>query len=133
MDIDYDMGEDALKRAEEANKHIAAGTVPEGINDDFWCESCAYQTICMPEHIGKEVEIDTSNLGEMLDRLSALKSYVAEYDEIDDLVKKMVEGREKLLAGQWFVTGKWMERKAFSIAASKYWRRKVVKVDEVKK
>lgn len=127
MNIDYELGEETLKRAEAINAHVAAGTLPDPIDDDMWCEGCGYPHICLPEHIGKEVEVDTGELATMLDRLEELKSAVKEYDEIDEMVKKLVEGREKVLAGGWFVTGKWMERKGFTVKDSKFWRRSIRK------
>jgi len=136
MDIDYEMGEETLKRAEEINKHVAAGTLPDPINEDMWCDRCSFAHICLPDQIGKEVEIDTTELSTMLDRLEELKPAVKEYDEIDGQVKELVEGREKLLAGSWFVTGKYLEKKSYDIPSdikaqyekiTRYWRRKVVK------
>lgn len=136
MDIDYDLGEETLKRAEAVNAHVAAGTLPDPINDDLWCDGCAFAHICLPEHIGKEVEIDTGELATMLDRLDELKPSVKEYEELDEQVKKAVEGREKVLAGNWLVLGKWMERKSYDIPAelkaqyekvTQYWRRTVRK------
>ncbi len=132
--LDYELGETLLKRAEAINSHVAAGTLPEPINDDLWCEGCAYAHICLPDHIGKEIEIDTGELGTMLDRLDELKPAVKEYEEIDDQVKKAVEGREKVLAGSWFVTGKYLEKKSYDIPAEikaqyekiiRYWRRSI--------
>jgi CRISPR/Cas system-associated exonuclease Cas4 (RecB family) len=136
MDIDYNMGEETLKRAEAINKHVADGTLPDPINDDLWCDGCAFSHICLPDHIGKEVEIDTGELATMLDRLEELKPVVKEYDEIDGQVKELVEGREKILAGSWFITGKYLEKKSYDIPAdlkaqyekiTRYWRRKVQK------
>ncbi len=136
MDLDYDMGEETLKRAEAVNAHVAAGTLPEPINDEMWCDGCAYAHICLPEHIGKEVEVDTGELAELLDRLEALKEAKKEYDEIDDQVKKIVEGREKILAGPWLVFGKWQERKTYDLPAdlkaqyeriTRFWRRSIRK------
>jgi CRISPR/Cas system-associated exonuclease Cas4 (RecB family) len=133
--LDYELGETLLKMAEEINRHVEAGTVPEPIPyDDMLCGECPYAHICLPEHIGKEVEIDTGELATMLDRLEELKPAVKEYEEIDDQVKKAVEGREKVLAGSWLVLGKWAERKSYDIPAeikaqyekiTKYWRRTV--------
>ena len=117
MPLDYELGETLLKRAEAINTHLAAGTMPEPINDDMWCEGCPFAHICLPEHIGKEVEIDTTNLSEMLDRLEELKPIVKEYEEIDDQVKETVKGREKILAGNWFVTGKYYDRKSYDVPA----------------
>jgi len=136
MDIDYNLGEETLKRAEAINTHLAAGTIPEPINDNMWCDGCAYAHICLPEHTGKEVEIDTGELATMLDRLEELKPIVTEYEEIDDQVKRAVEGREKVLAGNWLVLGKWMDRKSYDIPAdlkaqyekvTQYWRRSIRK------
>jgi CRISPR/Cas system-associated exonuclease Cas4 (RecB family) len=137
MDIDYALGEETLKRAEAINTHLAAGTMPEPINDDMWCEGCPFAHICLPEHIGKEVEIDTTNLSEMLDRLEELKPIVKEYEEIDDQVKETVKGREKILAGNWFVTGKYYDRKSYDVPAeiksqyekvTQYWKTAIKKV-----
>ena len=137
MDVDYDLGEETLKRAEAINKHLADGTMPEPINDDLWCDGCAFAHICLPETIGKAVEIDTGELAIMLDRLEELKPIVKEYEEIDEKVKASVEGREKVLAGNWFIQGKWIEKKAYDIPAeikaqyekvTQYWRRKITKI-----
>lgn len=127
MPLDYELGETLLKRAEEINKHVAAGTLPDPINEDMWCDSCPFTHICLKDHIGKEVEIDTTELATMLDRLEELKPIKSEYDEIDKQVKELVEGREKILAGNWFVTGQWRERKESVVKASRFWVRKVLK------
>lgn len=136
MDLDYELGEQTLKMVEQVNQHLKDGTMPEPINDDFWCNDCTYVHVCLPAHIGKEVEIDTSNLSELLDRMESLKDAKKEYEELDDQVKQMVEGREKVLAGAWLVIGKWYERKSYDIPAeikaayekiTKCWRRTIRK------
>lgn len=133
--LDYELGETLLKRAEAINKHVEDGTLPDPIEySEILCGECPYQHICLPDHIGKEVEIDTGELATMLDRLAELKPAVKEYEEIDEQVKKAVEGREKVLAGGWFVTGKYLEKKSYDIPAEikaqyekvvRYWRRSV--------
>ncbi|HPD58263.1 MAG TPA: PD-(D/E)XK nuclease family protein [Smithellaceae bacterium] len=142
MPLDYDLGETLLKRAESVNQHIKDGTVPEGINNDLWCSGCAFAHICLPVQVGKEVEIDTGELATLLDRMEELKPAVDEYNELDDQVKALTEGKDKILAGDWFVTGKWYERKSYEVPAeikaqyekvTKYWRRKVEKVGLQKK
>jgi hypothetical protein len=134
MEIDYDLGEQALKRAEAVNAHVAAGTLPEPINDNLWCDGCAYAHICLPDHVGTEVEIDTGELATMLDRMMELKPAATEYKELDEAVSKAVEGREKVLAGGWFVLGKYCERKSYDIPAelkaqyekiTQYWRKTI--------
>lgn len=138
FDIDYALGEETLKRAEAINAYVAAGTMPEPINSEMWCNNCAYAHICLPAHIGKEVEVDTGELAELLDRLDELKPLTKEYDEIDSQIKSMVEGKEKILAGNWFISGRWQDRKTYDIPADikaayekiqKSWRRKIIRVD----
>ena len=128
LDLDYELGEEALKRSEAINAHVAAGTVPPPIGEEMWCENCAFSHVCLPEQIGKEVEVDKGELATLLDRMEELKPLKSEYEEIDEQVKKSVEGHEKILAGDWFITGKWQERKAVQIAASRYWRKSIKKV-----
>lgn len=117
MPLDYELGETLLKRAETINKHIADKTMPDPISDELWCNGCPFAHICLPEQIGKEVEVDTGELATMLDRLEELKPIVKEYDEIDEQVKETVHGREKVLAGNWFVTGKYLTRKSYDVPA----------------
>lgn len=128
MDIDWDLGDVLLKRAEAVNKHVAAGTLPEPINEDMWCDDCGFAHICLPEKIGKEVEIDTSELADILDRMEVLKEAKKEYEELDEQVKKMVEGREKILAGNWLITGAYQTRKGYTIPEKTYWVKKIRKV-----
>jgi hypothetical protein len=138
MDLDYELGEETLQRAEAINRHLAEGTEPEPINDPFWCNDCPYVHICRPAITGTEFEIlDDNRIAEMLDRLEELKPYVQEHKQLDDELKKILEGKEKLLVGNWIVTGKWMERKGYDIPSeikekyvtvTKYWKRNIEKV-----
>lgn len=138
MDIDYELGEETLQRAEAINKHLAEGTMPEPINDPFWCNDCPYVHICRPPIRGTEVEImDDQRLAAMLDRLDELKPYVDEYKQIDDQLKKILEGKEKLLVGNWMITGKWIEKKSYDVPAeikekyvtvTRYWKRNIEKI-----
>lgn len=126
--LDYDLGEILLKRAESINAHVAAGTVPDPIQyNEALCGECPYGHICLPPVDGREVEIDDGPLAELLDRLDALKPATKEYQEIDGQIKKIVEGRDKVLAGVWLVTGKWVEKKGFQMPDSRYWQRKVMR------
>ena len=117
MPLDYELGETLLKRAEEINAHVAAGTMPDPIGEEMWCNGCPFAHICLPEQIGKEVAVDTGELATMLDRMEELKPIVKEYEEIDEQVKETVKGREKILAGNYFITGKYMTRKSYDVPA----------------
>jgi hypothetical protein len=87
--------------------------------------------------MGKEVEVDTTELASWLDRMDAIKATVDEYKELEEMVKHAVEGREKILAGDWFITGKWQERKGYDLpeeikqkyqTISRFWRKSIKKV-----
>ena len=117
MDIDYDMGEETLQRAKAINEHIKTGTMPDPIGEEMWCNGCPFAHICLPEQIGKEVAVDTGELATMLDRMEELKPIVKEYEEIDEQVKETVKGREQILAGNYFITGKYMTRKSYDVPA----------------
>ena len=139
MDLDYALGEETLKRAESINAHLKAGTVPDGINDDFVCGGCPFTHVCLPDRVGKEVEmIDNAELEELLDRYYALKPYAKEYDDVDEQIKKAVEGREKLLVGNYFITGKYQDRTTYNVpqeikqqykGTMKVWKRTITKVE----
>lgn len=128
MQLDYELGEQTIRKAEEINKHVADGTLPAHYDDESVCNDCGYRHICLPEHIGKEVEIDTSELSEMLDRLEELKEAKLEYEKINEEIKEMVEGREKVLAGDWYVSGKWIDKKEFVVKANRYWQIKKMRI-----
>lgn len=139
MDIDYELGEETLKRAEAINQHLAEGTTPEPIGDPFWCNDCPYLHVCLPPMSGKEVEIlDDDKVAEMLDRMDELKPFVHEYYQIDDELKRILEGKEKVLIGDWMVTGKWIEKKTYNVpveirdkyaTVTRYWKRNIEKVN----
>jgi len=138
MDLDYELGEETLQRAEAINRHLVEGTLPEPISDPFWCNDCPYVHICRPPIVGKEVEIiDDNKVAEMLDRLEELKPFVQEHKQLDDELKKILEGKEKVLAGNWIISGKWVEKKSYDIPSeikekyvtvTKYWKRNIEKV-----
>ena len=141
MDLDYEMGEETLKRAEAINKHVAEGTIPEPIEySPETCDDCAYAHLCLPERIGSAPEIeDSTELESILLRMDDLKPLVKEYDELDSEKKRLLEGREKVLCGQYFITGKWVERKSYNVpdeikkqypAVSRYWKSTIINVSK---
>jgi CRISPR/Cas system-associated exonuclease Cas4 (RecB family) len=139
MDLDYNFGESLIQKAEAINKHVAEGTLPEPMeyNEDI-CGDCGYAHICMPERIGKEVEIsDNTELLGLLMRYETLKPGAKEFDEVNDRINKLVEGREKILVGDFFITGKWVSRATYDIppeikqqykGESKSWKKDIIKV-----
>jgi len=102
------------------------------------CDECGYVHLCMPEVIGKEVDIcnDPETIA-MVERWQEIKPLHAEYDKLDKELKPKLEGKEKLLIGGYYIDGKWIphtkyeypdEIKEKYAKADKQWRRKVTKI-----
>jgi len=128
MDLDYELGEETLQRAETVNKYVAEGTIPEQC--DCEDERCPFLHICLPDMVGKEVEVvDNNELEQMITRYNDLKTAADEYNELNKQIGKAVEGREKLMVGNYFISGKWIERKGFAVPGSKYWRRSIKEIE----
>ena len=139
LDLDYDFAESLVQKAELINKHVAEGTLPEPMeyNEDI-CGSCGFVHICLPDRIGKEVEVsDDGELLELVTRYFELKPGAKEYDEVNDRITKLVQGREKILVGDYFIEGKWIDRKVYKVPdeikqkyadISQSWQKKIIPV-----
>ena len=137
MLLDYDYAEEQIHKAELINKHVAEGTLPEPIeySEDI-CGSCGFQHICLPERIGKEVEIlDDAHLVELLTQYDQLKPQAKAFDQVDAELKTLLNGKEKLLIGDWFITGKWIDKTSYELpdeikeqykVVSRYWKRQII-------
>jgi hypothetical protein len=125
MDIDYQLGEDTLKKCEAINGFVSRGELPDPIGfSENISGLCPFRHICIPDHVGKEVEVDTGELSEMLKTLYRLESSANEWEEVNKEISRLVEGKEKILAGDYFITGKWIDRKG----GSRYWKKSIIKV-----
>lgn len=124
---DYTYAEDILKKLEKINKHIKDNTLPEGINDYDICNRCGFLHICLPEMIGKEIEIiDEVELEEAIVRYEELKPIVKEYKQLEEKWKEAVNEKEKVMIGDYLIIGKWIERKGYTVVDSKYWQSKIL-------
>jgi CRISPR/Cas system-associated exonuclease Cas4 (RecB family) len=139
MDLDYNFAESLVQKAEAINKHVAEGTLPEPMEykEDI-CGECPFIHICLPDRIGKEVEVtEDSELLELANRYFELKPGAKEFDEVNERINKLVEGREKILVGDYFIEGKWVDKPKYDIppeVRDKYkvpgqcWRKNIMKV-----
>jgi len=139
MDLDYNFAESLVQKAEAINKHVAEGTLPEPIEyNENICGDCGYAHICMPDRIGKEVEVsdDTELLGLVI-RYETLKPGAKEFDEVNDRINELVKGREKILVGDYFIEGKWIDRTSYEVPAeikqqykttTPCWKKNIMKV-----
>jgi len=140
MTLDYDFAESLVQKAEAVNRHVAEGTLPPPMeySEDI-CSDCGYVHICMPDRIGKEVQVsDDGELLELVSRYDVLKPGAKEFEEVDKRINELVKGREKVLAGDWFITGKWCERKNYDVpleikeqyqSVTQYWKKTIAKVN----
>lgn len=139
MGLDFDLGEQLIQKAEAINQHVAEGTLPEPMeySEDI-CSDCPFAHICMPDRIGKEVEIiDDSALLELITRYNELKPGAKEFEEVDKRISELVKGREKILVGDWFIEGKWIDKKNYDVPQevkqqflrmSQYWQKKIIPI-----
>ena len=125
MELDYQMAEELVKKAERINGYVAAGETPPPIPwDEDICGRCAYAHICLPE--AKREAIDLTNdpeLEEKLKRRVVLDPLRKEYAELDDEIKDLVKEKPRVLCGDFLLTGKWQER-----SGKKFW---VTKIDQL--
>lgn len=123
--LDWDRASELVKRAEEVNAHLARGTYPDR-DEGPHCRSCDFMPLCQPEITnpnGAAILSDPEIEG-LLRRRDELMSYVIEAREVDKaLADRLPEGIERAVVGDWLVTGKWVERKEYTVPASQYWRR----------
>lgn len=143
MDLDFDFAESLIKKAELINKHVAEGTLPAPMDyDENICQECPFAHICLPDRIGKEVEVtEDGELLELVTRYMELKPGAKEYDEVNDRITKLVEGREKILVGDYFIEGKYVTRKVYKVpddvkqqyaSESQSWQKKIMPIESGK-
>jgi len=132
MPLDYDLGEKLLKKAEAINEHVANETLPDYIPyDEEICGECPFQHVCLPEIKRDALEIETDpELEEKLKRYFELKPLKSEYDKLDKEIKIKFKEQEKVVIGNWLVTGKWVERKGFTVETSQYWKTNFKRLEE---
>lgn len=139
IDLDYDLGESLLKKAEAINRHVADGTIPDPIEyDDSICGQCGFLHICTPDRIGKEIEtVNDDDILELLKKWDLLKPMVREFEEIDSILKQKLQGKDKLLIGDYFIEGKWRKSTTYDIPQEikrqyarevQFWVRKIIKI-----
>ena len=51
------------------------------------------------------------------------------YEELDEMIKKRFEGVDKAIVDDFLVTGRWIDRKAFTVEAKRSWRKQIVRIE----
>jgi hypothetical protein len=121
--------ESILQKTERIEKHLADDTLPDFIDDPNTCENCAFNHICLPPINRDELEfVNDEELAEMLERRDSLRETAAEYNQLDKTVKERFRGKERLVCGEFLVTGKEISRKGYTVADMSYMQYKIVKL-----
>ena len=115
VQLDYDFCESILQRAEYINKCLAERTVPDSTEDISVCEHCNLQHICgSVKRIPADVEVN-GELEQLIRRKNELSAAKKEYEETDKAIKAIVGERDKIIAGDWLVLRKTIEKQAYMV------------------
>ena len=131
--LDFEYTESILKKAERVNAAIAAGAPPDRMEyDDAVCGSCPFAHICLPDQdFGKGAEIlNRPDMEEWLKRREELKPLVDEFKGLDELIKDILSEKDDVIIGQYWIKGKWIERKGYTVKDSKYWQVKILPLNK---
>lgn len=139
INLDYDLGERLLQKAEAVNKHVAEKTLPNCIPyDEAICGRCDYQHICLPEIVRGALDLTTDpELEETINRYFVIKETAQEYKSLDDKIKAVFSkkqweeiadagGHGKIVVGNYLITGKRIDKKD----GSNYWKRTITPIKE---
>jgi len=129
IDLDYEYMESILQKTERIESHIKNKTLPDQITDYSVCERCGFLTLCLPEMKRMPMEfINNDEFEQKLIRHEELKPMTKEYDDLDKEIKKLLEGKEKIMIGDFLIVGQLIEKKGYTpkqIEASSYWKYKI--------
>jgi CRISPR/Cas system-associated exonuclease Cas4 (RecB family) len=129
MSFDSTYMTELFEKAKRVDDHVKNGTFPEPVSFCKTCERCSFSHICLPDkNYGEGVEVvNDTELEEMLNRRAELKDAYSEYGKVDKFVKERVKNRPFLTCGEWFIEGKVVKRKGFTVKDSEYWKSNIKK------
>jgi CRISPR/Cas system-associated exonuclease Cas4 (RecB family) len=113
--FDWQRADALLKKGERIYKALETDTPPDSCDDISVCESCGLRHICTAAIDRAEMEIDDGELEAAIDRKNELSPAYREYQEIGERIKRIVGEREKVLAGQYVVMTKVIDKKGFAV------------------
>ena len=133
--LDWDYADSLCKKAERINEAVEAINnpdpdpqveyfLPEKLNQVDHCDHCDFKAHCCPDlSYGDGLELsDNKELEKMLELRESLRENYKEYGKIDKIVKAKIKGASNVLIGRFHVSGKWVDKKAYDVKASQYWK-----------
>jgi len=125
--LDYELANEMLDKASAVNEAIAKNEAPDRVETGY-CRECPFNVICQPlitTGAGAEI-FDNPELEELLEIRDKNAESRTLFDQADRKVKAMIkELPETFICGDWFVEGKVVEKKEFTVAASSYIKRTI--------
>lgn len=123
VDLDYELGEACLKTAEEINKHVAEGTLPDQIEDREICKNCPFKLLCLPEiSFGEPLKIiDDPMYEERISEYLKLVEQSKQCDILYDIIREEAKAQAgesgilNIAVGKYLLTGKKDSRGAFRL------------------
>lgn len=130
--LEFTLGDDELQRAEvmiakaeKVNRLVQIGEMPSAemkISTPDLCAECEFFPVCLPElNFGMAAKVLTDDtaaeLAQKTERLTELKPFAKEYEDLDDEVKGEIkalcaDGGENVVYGDWVASIKRIEIKA---------------------
>jgi hypothetical protein len=137
-DSTLEWGEKMLKKLERVNRAVRREVPPERIPyDESVCGVCRFRHKCLTEiKPAKGLKVlkgaKAEELLELLDERDRLAKAHRDYEKADAEVSRIVEGRTKLVVGDWLVTGQVVKvgkqiRKPYT-----FWRKSIVDMTKQK-
>ena len=118
--FDWDRADALLKKGERIYAALAdktGGTLPEACDDLTVCESCQMRHLCTAAINRPAADIDDGELEAAINRKNELAAAYREYNAANDEIKRLVGDRENILAGDYVVTVKTIQKAEFTVAA----------------
>jgi hypothetical protein len=70
-------------------------------------------------------KLEQDTLEDWIKRYRELRDAYQEYCRLGKLIKRAVQGKRRLLVGDYLVIGRWVIRKSYVVPESKYWHMKI--------
>ena len=116
--FDYDYAEKILQKAERIYKCIAEKKLPESCEDISVCEYCDLAHVCTANIKRVETDVDVSGeLDELIEKKQKLSESYREYQEVNDLIKKAVGEREKIISNKYVFERKVIHKNEYIVQA----------------
>lgn len=141
VELDFEYVESLLQKAERIWEKIQKKEPPERCALKEVCQYCDFQHICLPEFqtASELIVTEDQELLALLRRYEELKPLVEEFEEINQRITELVQGKENLVVGEFLVRGKWIERKTWEVPEeirkqygklkiTKYWKKEILKI-----